>query len=220
MRSSSQFRAAAAIQDVENGRSLRQSSIYHQVPRNYITRRIQGLPTREDANEAHQKLSKDQETYLANWIITQGTLGYAPPHSRFRLFAQRLLIYNGGIQHFGKNWHTGFLTRNPSVKTIKGKIIDYKRLNGATAESLTALFDNLALDDIRDIPAKHRYNADEFGLMEGVGDNSMVFGKLYRKYILLKDLLKRQWITILAYISADARALPPLVIFCGKNVQQ
>lgn len=163
---------------------------------------------------------KPRKPIWPNWIVTQGNLGYAPSYSRFRLFAQHRLIHNGGLSHFGKNWHRGFLARNPSIQTIKGKTINYKRLNGTTQESLKILFENLNLNEVKDISAKHRYNADEFGLMEGVGDNALVLGESYRKYILLKDPLKRQWITILACVSADARALPSLVIFCGKNVQQ
>ena len=82
------------------------------------------------------------------------------------------------------------------------------------------LFDRLALPKVRAILARNRWNADEFGVMEGMGDNSLVLGEALRKFILLKDAYKREWISVIACISATGRALPPLIIFSGVNVQQ
>lgn len=93
---------------------------------------------------------------------------------------------------FGKNWHAGFLRCHSEIKSIKGRTIDYKRLNGATAELLNELFIRLKISEVAAIPPALRTNADEFGLIEGIRDNYLVLGKAYRKYILLKDLLKRK----------------------------
>ncbi|RYP57346.1 hypothetical protein DL771_011489 [Monosporascus sp. 5C6A] len=57
-------------------------------------------------------------------------------------------------------------------------------------------------------------------MMEGMGENGLVLGEAFRKFVLLKDAFKRQWVTIIACVSADGRALPPLVIFNGGDVQQ
>ncbi|RYP61877.1 hypothetical protein DL771_009966 [Monosporascus sp. 5C6A] len=220
MQLSAQFRAAQAIEEVSRGRSLRSASKGYDVDRRYITRRIEGVPTREEVNEAQQKLSRVQEEGLAYWVIVQGQLGYAPPHSRFRLYAQRLLIHNGNPQRLGKGWVTRFLRRNPDIKTLKGTTINYKRLNGASPASTNVLFDRFELPAIKAIKWRNRFNADEIGMMEGMGENGLVLGEAFRKFVLLKDAFKRQWVTIIACVSADGRALLPLVIFNGGDVQQ
>ena len=99
-------------------------------------------------------------------------------------------------------------------------MIDYRRLNGATTATGNVLFDRLDLKEIRGIFPCNRYNADEFGLMEGMGNNAFVLGEAFRKFILSKDAHKRRWITIIACVSATGQSLPPLIIFSGANVQQ
>lgn len=213
-------RAARAVREVKNGGTIAGSSKAHDVERTYVRRRIKGIMTREEYNESLQKLSKQQEKLLSQWIVIQDQLGYAPPHARFRCFAQRLLINSGSTERLGTKWVSRFLERYPEIRTIKGVAMDYKRLNGATPESAKALFSNLSPSEVAKIPAQYRWNADEIGMMEGMGENNLVLGEAIRKAILMKDAHKREWISIIVFVSADGRALPPLVIFSGKSVQQ
>ncbi|RYO92532.1 hypothetical protein DL764_008115 [Monosporascus ibericus] len=215
-----QLRAAKAIDEVTNGRSIRAASKLHQVERTYLRRRIEGIQTREEYNKSRQKVTDVLEDRLAKWIVTQGQLGYAPPHARFRAYAQRLLVKSGSRERLGKRWVTRFLQRHHEVRTFKGWAIDYRRLNGATEATCKVLFDRLVLPKVRKIYSRNRYNADEFGMMEGMGENSLVLGEAFKKFILLKDAFKRAWISVITCISADGRALPPLIIFSGVNVQQ
>ncbi|RYO76737.1 hypothetical protein DL764_010281 [Monosporascus ibericus] len=191
-----QLRAAKASDEVANGRSIRAASKLHQVERTYLRRRIEGIQTQEEYNKSRQKVTDVLEDRLAKWIVTQGQLGYAPPHARFRAYAQRLLIKSGSRERLGKRWVTRFLQRHHEVRTLKGRAIDYRRLNGATEATY------------------------EFGMMEGMGENSLVLGEAFKKFILLRDAFKHAWISVIACISADGRALPPLIIFSGVNVQQ
>ena len=213
-------RARRALRDVERGKSIRQSSRDHDVERTYIRRRIDGVPTRKEADEAKQKLSKTQEDSLARWVVVQGKLGYAPPHARFRAFAQQLLTNSGSTERLGNKWVTRFLGRHPEIRTLKGIAMDYKRLNGATPTSARALHSRLDLKEVIKISSSNRYNVDEIGLMEGMGENDLVLGEARRSRIFLKDAFKRVWITVMVCVSADGRALPPLVIFAGASVQQ
>ena len=70
------------------------------------------------------------------------------------------------------------------------------------------------------IPLAYTYNADEIGTMIGIGDAPLVIGPSELKEVLIKDPLNRDWVTIVECVSSDGRALFPLVIFGGKNVQQ
>jgi hypothetical protein len=56
--------------------------------------------------------------------------------------------------------------------------------------------------------------------MMDIGDNGMVVGHSYRKFLQSKDGRSREWVSIIECISADGQFLPPLVIFAGKHVQQ
>ncbi|RYP05473.1 hypothetical protein DL765_009822 [Monosporascus sp. GIB2] len=81
--------------------------------------------------------------------------------------------------------------------TFKGRIIDYKRLNGASPAFTNVLFDRFALPEVKVIKWRNRFNADEIGVMEGMGENAFVLGEAFRRYISLKDASKRGWITII-----------------------
>ncbi|OBS20524.1 hypothetical protein FPOA_17809 [Fusarium poae] len=215
-----QLRTDRAIDDVLRGTSIREASKRHLVDRTYLTRRINGIPTKEEVDEKKQVLSRHQETHLANWAIAQGRLGYAPPMIRFRFYAQHILKHNGSTHTLGKNWHSSFFKRHPALKCLKSKLIDYKRVDGANTANINLFFDRFDTPEVQHIPLRHTYNADEFGLMEGVGDNGMVVGESYRKFVLVKDHQKRTWTSILECVSGDGRVLDPLIIFAGKYVQQ
>jgi hypothetical protein len=214
-----QLRTDRAIDDVLRGASIREASKRHLVDRAYLTRRINGISTKEEVDEK-QVLPRHQETHLANWTIAQGRLGYAPPMIRFRFYAQHILKHNGSTHTLGKNWHSSFFKRHPALKCLKSKLIDYKRVDGANTANINLFFDRFDTPEVQHIPLRHTYNADEFGLMEGVGDNGMVVGESYRKSVLVKDHQKRTWTSILECVSGDGRVLDPLIIFAGKYVQQ
>ena len=58
-----------AIQDVENGISLRKAAQRWGIPRSTLHDRLTGTVTRNEANEHNQRLSKQQETNLVNWVL-------------------------------------------------------------------------------------------------------------------------------------------------------
>ena len=74
--------------------------------------------------------------------------------------------------------------------------------------------------DIQEILPENRYNMNEMGIMEGQGQNGLVVGSAEKRQTLKKDPGIRNWISILEAINALGKALPPLVIFKGKSVQQ
>jgi hypothetical protein len=113
-----------------------------------------------------------------------------------------------------------FLERHSEVKTSRAQIVNYKRVNAATAEYINIFFDRLDHPEIRAIKYANTWNADEIGLMMGIGDNEMVFGDSHRKFLQSKDGGSREWVSIIECISAGGQTLPPLVIFAGKHVQQ
>ena len=153
-------------------------------------------------------------------MLLQARLGWAPPHSRFRLFAIRIYRHSGGQKHLGKHWHLSFFRRHPEVKSIRSTGIDFLRINGASRANTQEFFDRLDDPQLAEVLLEDTYNVDEIGTMIGLRDNPLVIGPSSVRKIYTMDPGNREWVTILECVSADGRVLPPLVIFKGVNVQQ
>jgi DDE superfamily endonuclease/Tc5 transposase DNA-binding domain/helix-turn-helix, Psq domain len=209
-----------ALKDIENGVSQRKAAQRWGIPRSTLQKRLNGSQSRSDAFESLQRLSKEQEYHLVQWILVQTNLGLPPTHQTVKEFATRIIKAGGDDQPLGKHWIEGFLRRNPEVRTVRGKPIDSCRLNGATINVIKGFFQFQDHPDVKDIPGEHRYNMDETGILEGRGSNGLVLGHAEKKAIMKKQPGSRCWTTIIECISATGRILPPLVIFKGLTVQQ
>jgi hypothetical protein len=98
-----------------------------------------------------------------DWAVIQERLGYASRVTYFQQFAERLLAIEGVPQYLGKCWYRRFLSRNPFVRTLRSKLLDYKRANGALVENINIFFDRLDDPALAGIPITNFYNANEFG---------------------------------------------------------
>jgi 4-hydroxybenzoate polyprenyltransferase len=114
----------------------------------------------------------------------------------------------------------GFLRRNPILRTKKQLQIDSARVNGATTEVIKKWFQNFTPPQIKAIKPENRWNIDEAGIMEGMGDNGLVVGSIHKRFIQKKTPGSRAWTSFIECISATGRSLHPLVIFKGKTLQQ
>lgn len=209
-----------ALEAIANGQSVRKAAIDWGIPRSTLRSRILGHESHRQAAEDQQRLSPVQEGHLASWIITQEALGLPPTHAQVKEFAQRILAAKGDHRPIGKHWMAAFLKRNPSIKTKRHRTIDAKRVNGATTPIIKGWFPNLYLPVIEAIEPEHRHNMDEGGIMEGHGVNGLVLGSAETQAIQKKQPGESAWTSFIECISATGKALPPLVIFKGKTVQQ
>ena len=204
----------------KNGQSLRQASREWGIPLTTLHSRNQGSENRTVAAESQQRLSKVQEDHLSNWVLTQEALGVPVTHGQIREFAGRVLAIKGDPKPIGKRWMEGFLRRNPILRTKRARNIDSVRVNGATTAVIKSWFQRLLIPVITTIKPENLYNMDESGIMEGVGVNGLVVGSSERQSIQKKQPGSRAWTSFIECISASSKALPPLVIFKGKSVQQ
>jgi hypothetical protein len=207
-----------AIQDIIGGMSQRDAAKRWGIPRPTLCGRLRGKQPKKNAFEPLQRLSVAQERHLCGWILVQDAAGNAPSHNQVREMAAKVAEANGDFEPIGKNWLAGFLQRNPEVKTLRGKRIDLKRVNGASTDAIQEFFRRLALPALRDIPPKHQYNMDETGLAIGQRENGLVLGSSTKKMALKKQSGLRYWTTIIECISATGMKLNPLVIFQGDTV--
>ena len=208
-----------AIKEVQNGISQRVAAQRYGIPRTTLRYRYEGGETHQSSHEHYQRLSKQQEGHLRDWVLTQQALGVPPSHTQLREFATRVLATHGDIQPLGKRWIEGFLRRNPEIKTVRGKGMDSARLNGANTETIQKFFKLLEIPEIKAIRQENRYNTDEHGLLEGQGSNGLVLGSSMKTLALRKQLGSRYWTTIIECVSATGWVLRPVVIFKGDSVQ-
>ena len=96
--------------------------------------------------------------------------------------------------------------------------MDIKRLNRASTDIIKAWFRRLAIPVISAINLQDRWNMDETGIMEGLRINGLCVGSSETKEALSKHLESRIWTTIIEYVLVTGKALPPLVIFKGKDI--
>jgi hypothetical protein len=78
------------------------------------------------------------------------------------------------------------LKRYPILRTKKQLQIDSIRVNGAITEIIKKWFQYLKLPRIKTIKPENRWNMDKAGIMEGMGDNGLVVGSIYRRFIQKK----------------------------------
>ena len=199
---------------------MRRASLDWGVPRSTIQERIYGRVTITEAKEPFQRLSSVQEQRLTDWVLTQESLGQGPTHAQIRAFTGRILAAKNDALPLGKRWMAGFIRRNPILKTKKQFRIDSTRVNGATSDILKAWFQKLEIPAIKAIKPENRWNMDEAGIMEGQGENGLVVGSVYKRFIQKKQPGSKAWTSFIECISAIGIALLPLVMFKGKSVQQ
>ena len=125
-----------ALADIRKGMTAAQAARVWSVPRTILGHRLRGGEPFKVAKAHCQRLSPSQEEALVQWIRVQGTIGYPPTHATIRFIASRILAHGGDLKPLGRNWMEGFLRRNPSVKTMKGKSIESARLTNANAKTI------------------------------------------------------------------------------------
>ncbi|KAM4056523.1 DDE superfamily endonuclease [Hirsutella rhossiliensis] len=143
-----------------------------------------------------------QEKQLTEWILIQDALGLPPTHSQIRQFAQRMLAVKGDHTPLGKHWMQAFLRRNPAVRTQKCHHRDSARVNGASTEVIRPWFNNFFLPEILAIKPENRYNMDEAGIMEGLGENGLVVGSAEKRSVQKKTPGSRVWTSFIECVSA------------------
>ena len=129
-----------AITAVEAGTPVRRVVRDYSIPRTTLRGRLAGRQSKSTAHSHQQKLSPESEAQLVDWILTQGALGFPPTHSQIRLFVSRILQAGGSTEPLGKGWISGFLKRNPVIRTLRAKKLDSRRANRAIVEVISAWF--------------------------------------------------------------------------------
>lgn len=198
-----------------------------------LRRRSQGGKQRVDSHAQQQRLTSNQEDWLADWILRQERAGFAPTHGKVRSIAQAIVHlpllrqaeYNNLEQQplppIGKNWLQGFRRRHPEIHSLKSRKLDGKRAENKRQE-VAQYFDLLTtwIDEFSVTPS-NIWNIDEVGIAMGCLDNNhSVLGSSASSSTVIKSPETREWVSIIECISAAGQNIHPTVIFKGDYIME
>ena len=199
--------------------SIRAAAKAFNVNHGTLARRINGGLSRQQAHEAEQLLSPDQERLLVRWILDLEVAGAPPTFAQVREFAGLVSQASGGPPSVGVNWISGFLNRHPDVRSKVGQKMEYLRIENTSPEALQIFFDLfLAVVQRHSIRTENQWNFDETGIAMGICSNQRVLGTTETKRSYVKSPENREWGTIIEAGSAVGRTIDPLILFKGQNL--
>jgi Tc5 transposase-like DNA-binding protein/Psq-like protein len=167
-----------AILDItENGLSQCQAAQKYGVPQQTLSARLGGQTALADQIQPSQRLSKNQETKLASWILRQESLGYAPSHSQIRACVLALLQYQGCESKLGRHWVERFIQRHPELRTKRGRRQEANRFDSFTPKAVHWFFD-IREKEYGWIKPENTVNVDEGGIMAGFGKVLTLYSKI------------------------------------------
>ncbi|XP_049776849.1 uncharacterized protein LOC126172509 [Schistocerca cancellata] len=197
---------SSAIKEVKDGASLRQVALKYKMDKMFLHRRVHG--THSGVQGRKTDLTADQETTLSNHLKTLAKWGFPITRSELLLVVQGFVGQNGLTTRFkdgkpGSKWFRHFLVScyDPFI------IYDFY-------DKLEAILEEL---DIKDKPA-NIWNLDET-FFSADPSRVQAVGGIGQKFSWDIQGSVKDNTTVLACVSAEGRALPPLIIFEGVHLR-
>jgi hypothetical protein len=111
-----------ALAEIEQGAAIKPTAAKYGVARSTLQGRLRGARPRPIADQMDQRLSPEQERFLASWILHEESSGRAPTRRKSTAMAQSILDVGGESPRLGKNWIDRFLGRHPRDSTTLPQI--------------------------------------------------------------------------------------------------
>jgi hypothetical protein len=188
------------------------------VPISTLIHRRLGRRSRAEQAQSQQYLTREEEKALVKFLLLMSSLGQPVRVKYLRSLAFSIAhqrsTKNKSIKHPGKNWPRAFEKRHPELQARRVRSIDWKRHGNNIYEKIVEWFDVIGqvLQDPCVLP-ENVYNMDETGIMLSMlGSAKVLVGKDDRQGSRGAGI-KRTMVTAIECISADGRALLPLIIW-------
>ncbi|KAF5852433.1 hypothetical protein GGP41_007835 [Bipolaris sorokiniana] len=211
--------ALAEAFSADQPRTYRAVAEKSNVPRSTLHRRKHGGASKETKAQRQQYLAVEEEKALVLFLLLMSSFGqpvrikYVPTLA-FSIAHRRSTTTNKPIKPPGKNWARAFEKRHPELKARRVKSIDWKRHENNIYDKTVEWFQIIGkvLQNAAVLP-ENVYNIDETGVMlSKLGSVKVLVGKDDRRDYRGAGM-KRTMVTAVECISADGRALPPLIIW-------
>jgi predicted DNA-binding protein YlxM (UPF0122 family) len=208
-----------------------------------VQRRVRSTPTRTEARQQQQLLSKNQEKTLLKWIKELTSSGYAPSHWILREVANKVRInrcciyqsYSTQTQQIqnqqlqpqipklslGQEWVPRFIQRHPNLRVKLGRRVEAQRMNGVIKQVLKGWFDAYkSLITEQKIKNYNTYNMDEMGFSISIMQSTRIIVDSTLRTRFQAHLGRQEWVSAVKCIYMDGTAIDLLIIFKGQNVLQ
>lgn len=223
-------RIQAALLALKNNEfsSFRKAAAYFQVSRSTLSNRAKGMPTRAQAHEHEQILTKPEEGTLVRWVKRLNLTGFPISPALLRQMAQEVLENretHASERHrisaetptIGHEWLYRFLNRHQTLKGVYSRQLEACRHKEATPANIGAWYlAYRAQCNERNYDLQNIYNMDETGFAVGATQSTRIIVDSVQKSNWKVTAGKQEWITVLECIDAAGGALPPLIIFKAK----
>lgn len=220
---------ANAVADVINrNKSYRDAETFYGVPKSVIYQRIGGRKTALNVTKAgrSQVLSPDTENELVKCLLARTKMGLPCDKAELRKLVGEYVNAKGLKTPFkngipGEDWYYLFMRRHPELSLKKPEHLQKLRKDARKPEIVYDFFDSLKrVIDENNLGDKGSFifNADESGFnndpyrIKAIGEKGKTLCRI-------SGGSGRESTTVLACISADGEALPPLIVFKGAGVQ-
>ncbi|KAF7566706.1 hypothetical protein PtrM4_150260 [Pyrenophora tritici-repentis] len=192
-------------------------AVVYNVAETTLRRRRAGIPARRDCPPNSRKLTQREEEVIISYILQLDLRGFAPTYTAVRDMADKLLAARGGEQ-VGVNWPSTFVKRTDSLRTCFNQAYDRQRALCEDATLIKRWFKLVEETKAElGICDEDVYNFDEAGFMMGKITTQLVITGAERRG-RPKGIQpgNREWVTLIAAISAAGWSVPPFLIFAGQ----
>jgi hypothetical protein len=210
----------AALEEIEQGAPIQPTAAKYGVARSTLQGRLHGRMPRSEARQRDQRLSPEQETFLAQWCLHEEASGRAPRRKKVRAMGQAILDEGGSCAQLGVRWIDRFLKRNPQINMKNSDLLERARARGSTRHAYEAFFDLLErqIKEKKILP-RNIANMDEHGLQEGESATGRVIGSSLTKRTYVTGSDATNWVSIIECGTAQGHRLKPCIIFTGESLQ-
>ncbi|CBF86544.1 hypothetical protein AN2291.2 [Aspergillus nidulans FGSC A4] len=204
--------------------SIREAARRFNVPESTLRTRLRGTTNRAESRANGHKLTEIEEEVLKQWILSLDLRGAAPTKAHVREMANILLAKRGStpIQTVGQKWVYNYTQRHPELESRLSRQYDCQRAKQENPKVIQAWFNTVrATIEQYGILPDDIYNFDETGFAMGLCAHQKVITKSEscgRRPVLQPG--NCEWVTAIESISASGWALPPTLIFKGKQYNQ
>jgi hypothetical protein len=211
-----------AIQTIRLGQipSIRQAVSVYKVPNSTLRRRMNGIRSKRDSFIGKQRLTPSEENVLVQKVLELDSRGIPVRLDRLRDFASSITQARGAPQ-VGSKWAYNFIKRTLPLRTRATRSLNYRRAQSEDPKLIREWFNIISNTKAKyGICDEDVYNFDETGFQMGQIRSATVITSSQRSS-RPKQIQghSQEWITVIQGINSQGWALPPFVIFKGKQYQ-
>ena len=214
----------AALRAIESGSAVSINKVArdHGIPPTTLKDRLSGRVVDGTKPGRPSYLTSQEESELESYLIESCKLGYGKTRRQVKAIVENVAIDKGILRksHISDGWWKKFLARHPKLSLRSGDATGHVRMKATTRENLTHYFDllNKCLEehDFKDHPERI-YNMDESGIPLDPKPPKVLAVKGQKK-VRYRCSGNKSQITVLGCCSGTGQAMPPFIIFEGKQL--